>query len=104
MRAINYDHDGTPDGIQLANGDLVRFGPGAQMDYKPNQSLTIEGDAEALPGGGRLIHPHSINGTTVSDAPPAPPAGGPGGGPPGGRQGPGVRGGSPAQQGDIGQP
>jgi hypothetical protein len=77
LKAFNYDHRGMPDGLQLANGDLVRLGGAAsKLKLTANQAIAVEGDAETLASGVRLIHATKLNGEALNDAPPPPPPGG----------------------------
>jgi len=92
IAALNYDHRGVPDGVQLANGDMVHIGRGGNISFSPRQPIAVEGFAEPMADGGRLIHAQSINGQAVQEGPGR---GGPGGGPGGSPDADGPDGGPP---------
>lgn len=88
VAAFNYNREGVTDGLQLENGDLVRLGPaGVGIAIRVGQRIVVEGTVRAIPTGGRMIEPATINGVEVKREP------GPGG--PGGRGG---RGGGPGAE------
>jgi hypothetical protein len=122
IRAFNYDHRGTVNGLQLAKGDLVRL-PGNVMDtltVKPGDQVSVEGPSRAMASGtGNIIEARTLNG---ADLHPAPAARGDRGGPdpagrgepagregrgdlgPQGEPGPGPDGGPPMGPADNGPP
>ncbi|HVX84324.1 MAG TPA: hypothetical protein VH253_05865 [Phycisphaerae bacterium] len=79
VTAINYNHDGAADGLQLNNGDLVKVDPDrVPIILNIGDHIIVQGDARPLAGGGRLIEPTTLNGASVQPAPkPTPPEDGP---------------------------
>jgi hypothetical protein len=76
VKFLNYDRRGMVNGAHLENGDVIRVGPreAEELELAPNKKLSVDGMAQPLQGGGRLIEAQLINGTSVR--PPAGPRGG----------------------------
>jgi hypothetical protein len=75
VKALNYDHRGAINGLQLLNGDLIKLPPNsAAGTVRPGDEVSVTGNMRTMAGGEHLIDAKTLNGADLR-----PPPGGRGG-------------------------
>lgn len=72
---LNYAKHGEPNGVVLDSGDFIHLRPGGfrAAGLRIGDAVSASGDAQPMPGGGRVIEATEVNGVAIEAKPQKPP-------------------------------